>query len=112
MHCFPFALFMSAFFAAEHEPCIFELALTRLVHVADTGMADDCALAGYFSRLLGILLSRSADQILGFLKASFFPPRPSPFHYPCVQQDSKQGGSATLSAYNTPLSRTGVFQTM
>ena len=33
-------------------------------------MADDCALAGYFSRLLGILLSRSADQILGFLKAS------------------------------------------
>ncbi len=33
-------------------------------------MADDCALAGYYSRLLGILLSRSAEQILGFLKVS------------------------------------------
>ena len=43
-----------------------------VVHVAETGMADDCALAGYFSRLLGILLSRSADQILGFLKARTF----------------------------------------
>lgn len=37
---------------------------------AETGMADDCALAGYFSKLLGILLSRSAEQILKYLKAS------------------------------------------
>lgn len=33
-------------------------------------MADDCALAGYFSKLLGILLSRSAEQILKYLKVS------------------------------------------
>ena len=65
-----FALLISAFIAAMHEQCISELALTKLVHVAETGMADDCALAGYFSRLLGILLSRSADQIMGYLKAS------------------------------------------
>ena len=37
---------------------------------AETGMADDCALAGYFSKLLGILLSRSAEQILKYLKVS------------------------------------------
>ena len=37
---------------------------------AETGMADDCALAGYYSRLLGILLSRSAEQILSYMKAS------------------------------------------
>ena len=37
-------------------------------------MADDCALAGYYSRLLGILLSRSAEQILGFLKVSLLQP--------------------------------------
>ena len=63
------------------------------VHVAETGMADDCALAGYFSRLLGILLSRSADQILGFLKANSLTPQASPYvlgcpqhpHHPCVQ---------------------------
>ena len=41
-------------------------------------MADDCALAGYFSRLLGILLSRSAEQILGFLKANSLTLRPCP----------------------------------
>ena len=40
---------------------------------AETGMADDCALAGYYSRLLGILLSRSAEQILSYLKASCLP---------------------------------------
>ena len=34
-------------------------------------MADDCALAGYFSKLLGILLSRSAEQILEYLKVGF-----------------------------------------
>ncbi len=33
-------------------------------------MADDCALAGYFSKLLGILLSRSAEPILKYLKVS------------------------------------------
>ena len=35
---------------------------------AETGMADDCALAGYYSKLLGILLSRSAEPILKYLK--------------------------------------------
>lgn len=39
--------------------------------LAETGMADDCALAGYFSQLLGILLSKSAEQILKFLRVSY-----------------------------------------
>ncbi len=59
-----------------HPWCI--LAEQSILHhkgclLAETGMADDCALAGYYSRLLGILLSRSAEQILNYLKASCLP---------------------------------------